>query len=201
LQTPLPWAEDRAALWEAGRRLARRLRDESPRPDDTPKPAEPGAERRRAACRARTSIALAALVDGLLKPGEQQFLEGRLAAAESDRAAWDELARKLAEVGSPPPPLTRPRADGAADEKLLLAADRRNRILHAAGDSGETPRVANEYTFLLRQRQALGFWTWLRDQYTKEKERADKEDGTADLYRNVAEQCADLAARSQSAPR
>src|SRR5262249_55784683 len=110
LATPLLKADDRAALWKAGRELGRRLneetaqldRDEDERREATPAPADADTARleqqgyEAASRRARAAVALLQL--GGLPAAQVQALEdarARAAAAKDRPAAWAALGDAL----------------------------------------------------------------------------------------------------------
>ena len=71
---------------------------------------------------------------------------------------------------------------GAGGEKLLLAADRRNRILGASGGGSAPGRPDTDPSLEYRRRLAAGYWKWLADYYEAEARAVAAQAGPTDLY-------------------
>src|SRR5262249_47329026 len=172
LATPLLKADDRAALWKAGRELGRRLneetaqldRDEDERREATPAPADADTARleqqgyEAAARRARAAVALLQL--GGLPAAQGRAGEGAGAGgagAKARRAAWAARGAALRQAFT-----DRLRA------QLALSTDpaeqeRIGRIFPPF----DTARVLDEAALppaaRLRQRDEMALWAWLGD--------------------------------------
>lgn len=180
LRTPFPTTEDRAALWEARRKLAVHLHEQTRKADEADDSSQPPrvvlkpfAEKPARQDARRRALRLARLSLGELRLGGMddevlRKLEAVLSRTESDPSedAADDLAEQLRQVWAGVADRIHQQLE-RGDER---GADRLSRILHAYDRQGVSAldEPATNPTVQLRAQQAKACWGWLHQRCQQE---------------------------------